>query len=356
MKGGFLLSYPMYYLFYLIRPSKFFHTIKNFFVFAILLIPACTANEHLPYKIKQTRLLMDTFVEITVIHNDKKVAQKAIDAAFDAIKGTENLMSRHMSNSDISLLNQNAGNGFQKIDRDVYEVINRSVYYSKLSRGKFDITVGILMDRLWKFDNKNKALPTDNEIKKLLSLVNYRNIIFKGNDMISLDIKGMMIDVGGIGKGYAVDKGMEALKSMGIQNAVINAGGDLKAIGARESDKPWRIGVQHPRAPSEILGVMEVNDIAIATSGDYQKYFEKNGRRYHHILDPETGCPANGIQSVTITAKDVMDADAIATTVFVIGPEDGMKFIENTKDVEGLIITSEGERIISSGLKIEFEQ
>ncbi len=292
---------------------------------------------------------MGTLVEITVVHPNREEADKTIKSAFDEMERIEGLMSKFIKTSDVHRINENAGKDFVVVADEVYQVIEKSVRYSELSGGAFDITIGAIYS-LWKFEGKD-AVPSPDEIRKILPLVDYHNITLGSNRKVKLQKHGMMIDLGGVAKGYAVDKGIEVLKRSGIKNAIINAGGDLRTIGKKDANKSWRIGIQHPRDQTRVLSTLDVEDASIATSGDYQKYLIVDNVRYHHILDPDTGEPARGCQSVTIIANNAITADIVATVVFVEGPHEGMKFIEGLKGIEGIIIPANGKGMISSGLK-----
>ncbi len=319
-------------------------------IITTFLLTSCSlTGRNKPQKIKLSRILMGTLVEITVVHHNRQEADKAIKNAFEEMEQIEGLMSKFIKTSDVYRINENAGKDFVEVDDEVYHVIEESIRYSELSNGAFDITIGAV-DSLWDFEKEN-SIPSPDEISSNLHLVDYHNITLRDNRRIKLQKPGMMIDMGGVAKGYAVDKGIEVLKRFGIKNAIINAGGDLRAIGKKATNKPWHIGIQHPRDKTKILTTLDVENTSIATSGDYQKYFVVDNVRYHHILDPKTGGPAKGCQSVTIMANDAITADIVATVVFVKGPYKGMKFIESLKDIEGIIISTNGKEMISSGLK-----
>ncbi|MDH5175012.1 MAG: FAD:protein FMN transferase, partial [Elusimicrobiota bacterium] len=208
--------------------------------------------------------------------------------------------------------------------------------------------------KIWKFEGENLEVPEKVEIERALKLVNYHKMILK-SDKISFAEKGMGIDLGGIAKGYAVDAAVRVLKKENINSAMVNAGGDIYVLG-RKQGKPWRIGIRHPRREGEILGTIEVEDRAIVTSGDYERFFFSEGKRYHHIINPKTGYPADECQSVTIVAKETTFADGLATGIFVLGPSEGMALIESLEGVEGVIVSKEGDVSTSSGLvsKIEY--
>ena len=293
-----------------------------------------------------TRLLMGTTVEAIIVDDNEKVARKAIDDAFSAMERIDRLMSNFKEDSDISKINRGAGIEDVAVDGDVIEVIRKSIYYSEISDGAFDITVGGA-EELYDFGNGGK-LPEEHKFKNAVKDIGYKNIRVKGNT-IHFFKKGTKLDLGGIAAGYAVDKGIEAIKMCGINNALINAGGDIRAIGESENGQ-WKVGVLHPREDDRLKDTLLLKNLSVATSGDYRKYFISGGKRYHHILNPTTGLSTEGIQSVTVVAPLAVDADALSTAVFVLGKKRGMELIERLKDVEGIIIDSDGKVIYSSGI------
>ena len=297
---------------------------------------------------------MGTLFDITVSHPDVEEARKATDKAFDEIQRIEWLTSNFSSKSEITKINQNAGKLAYPVSKELYILLQKSIQYSQLANGTFDITIGAIQD-LWKFENEIGTVPATETIIRLLPLVDFRNILLEENHHARLKIEGMKLDLGAVAKGYAVDRGIDVLKKYNIDNAILNGGGDLKSIGEKSPGVLWKIGVRHPRKPSDVIASLDGKNNAIATSGDYQKYFVKDGIRYHHILNPVTGMQAQGLQSVTIIAKEAMFADAMATAVFVMGAEQGMKFIKSQSQLEGVIITADGKKIVSSGLKGEIE-
>ena len=298
-------------------------------------------------KFNETRLLMGTVVEVIVISDKEDVARKSIADAFSAMERVDRLMSNFKEDSDISRINRGAGIEDVAVDKDVIEVIKKSIYYSEISNGAFDITIGGV-EELYKFEDKGR-MPEKGKFKNSVSLVGYKNIIINGNT-VRLTKKGMKLDLGGIAAGYAVDKGIDTIKKNGVVDALINAGGDIRVIGESENGK-WKIGILHPREENKLINTLTLKDISVTTSGDYRKYFISGGKRYHHILNPSTGLPTEGVQSVTIIAPLAVDSDALATAVFVLGKKKGMEMIERLKDVEGIIIASDGLAIYSSGVK-----
>lgn len=294
----------------------------------------------------ETRLLMGTTVEVIVISDKEDAARKSIADAFSAMERVDRLMSNFKEESNVSKINRRAGSEAVEVDSDVIEVIKKSIYYSEISNGAFDITIGGVED-LYNFEDEGR-LPEKGKFKNSVSLIGYKNIIVDGN-RVGLAKKGMKLDLGGIAAGYAVDKGIDAIKKNGVADALINAGGDIRVMGESENGK-WKIGVLHPREENKLINTLTLKDISVTTSGDYRKYFISEGKRYHHILNPSTGLPTEGVESVTIIAPLAVDADALATAVFVMGKKKGMELIEKLKDVEGIIIDSDG-LAISSGVK-----
>jgi len=298
---------------------------------------------------KHTEIIMDTTVEITTIPFD----EKAVREAFNVIKETNNLMDDYKRDSEVYILNRQGEN---RVSPFTLEVVKKAINFSKLTGGAFDITCKPLVD-LWRRAGKEKRLPSPQEIKEALFLVNYKNIILEDN-LIKFKKKGMGIDLGGIAKGYAVDKAIEILRKEGINKALVNAGGDLYALGRGPQDKKWRIGIQDPRHKGKIVRIIKVEDKAVATSGDYERYFLINGQRHSHIVNPHTGMTVENIpMSVTIIASDTTTADALATGVFVLGPYKGMDLINSLSNIEGMIIseTSEGMEIVTSRGWMQFQ-
>lgn len=286
--------------------------------------------------ITKSRFLMDTFVEVKVLHDDPVFAERAAEAALKEIERLEGIMGFYDEGTELWRINNRDGR--IRISDDMMEVVKTSLRYSKKSGGAFDITVGPLM-RVWGFGGKRGNLPSPYEIKKALGCVGYERVrLDEDKKTIELLGDGMMIDLGGVATGYAVMKACKVLREMGISSALINAGGDIQVIGNR----PWRIGIQHPRRKRDIVGILLLSDEAVATSGDYERYFIHNGIRYHHILDPRTGYPARDCISVTIISKDAFLSDILSTCVFVLGKKEGLSFIKGMDGVEAIIITKDG--------------
>lgn len=311
-----------------------------------LLFTACSdpnSSRH-----RRSQFLMGTLVEISVIEKNEELAIEAIQKAFQEIRRLENQMSIQIPTSEISKINQAAGEFPVPVAKELLEVIQRSLFWSEKTAGAFDITIGAAQ-KLWDFDAS--SLPAEIPIAEAIKKIDFRKIQIEGQN-IFLSEKGMRLNLGAIAKGYAVDSAINILKKNKIQNALINAGGDLKSIGKRSDQLNWKIGLQHPRKPESLLASLSISEKAVATSGDYQKYFKQNGMRYHHILDPKTGYPAaSGAMSVTVIAEKVMDADALSTAVFVLGPEKGIALLNSLEGIEGLIVDTKGEVSLSKNMR-----
>ena len=288
---------------------------------------------------------MDTFAEISCFAPSQKVASNAINETFNEIKRLENLFNRFDEKSELSKVNRLAGIEKISVDPDLFEIIKNSLYYSKISKGNFDITVTPLVG-IWSSARKKDMLPNQEIIERTLKYVGYENIILDEKDLSVHFLNNLTkIDLGGIAKGYAIDKAKEILHSYGIQNALINIGGNIFAMGNPLGKKDWEIGIQHPREKDKIIARLKLKNKAISTSGDYERFFVLEGRRFSHIINPSNGYPSEGIISVTIAADSAEKADILSTAVFVMGIEDGINFIESFKDVEVFIFDKDAKLI-----------
>ena len=292
---------------------------------------------------------MGTIIEVVLIGENQEKAEKAALQAFHEIRRIEQLMSPKIETGDVFRINRSAGKEWVEISSETLHVIQKSRDISELSEGGFDITVGPLIE-LWRIAREKGYPPSDKDLKRSLDLVGYRNILINQGGKILLKKNGMSIDLGGIAKGYAVDKAFKVLNSLGYKNLIVNAGGDLRA-GGLKFDQPWSIGIQDPRIPEKIMAKLSFSEGAIATSGDYEKYFIYQGKRYHHIFNPRKGLPTEECQSVTILCKEGILADAMATAIFVLGPEKGYSLCQRVGGTNCLIVDKEGKIILSPGLK-----
>jgi thiamine biosynthesis lipoprotein len=278
-------------------------------------------------------------------------AQAAFDEVFAEFDRLENLMSVWRQDSDILRVNQAAGVRPVKVSGEVRDTLKAARQISEWTGGKFDVTFGALSG-LWKFDHDHDDLiPDMREVRRRLPLIDYRAIeIDDGAGTVFLTRKGMSTHLGGIGKGYAIDRAASLLRGRGFHDFMIQCGGDMYVAGLKDG-RPWRLGIQDPRGPANhSFAELDLSDGTFSTSGDYERFFMKNGRRYHHILDPAMGEPALGSRSVTIVANRAVIADGLSTGVFILGPDAGMALIERLPDVEGVIVSAKNEVLVSSGL------
>ena len=291
--------------------------------------------------------LMGSRMDITVLAASKEQSDIYIDLAVNEISRIENLISSWDENSQTSSINKNAGIKPVKVDKELYELINRSLRLSDLTRGAFDISYAS-MDRIWKYDGSLTELPDPIEIEESISKVGYGGILLDATkSTVFLKLKGMKIGFGAIGKGYAADKAKTLLKSKGVKGGIINASGDLYAWGKQADGSDWKVGITNPLNKDKIFSWLPVNDQAVVTSGNYEKYVMLNGVRYSHIIDPRTGYPSTGVLSTTVFAKSAELADALATSLFVMGVNVGLDFINQIDGLE-CIIVDENNKIHTS--------
>lgn len=291
---------------------------------------------------KKTRFVMDTYCTIQVQGNHQ--AGKAIEKAFERIEEIDKKFNVLNMTSILYHFNQR---NTPITDKEIIGLIETAINISKESNGAFDITVYPLME-CWGFYNESHILPEKEKIKKCLKTVGYQNLQIKNMQLTKAN-NSVKIDLGGIAKGYAIREAVNVLKSEGIKSALIDAGGDIYALGTLKKRK-WGIGIRNPRGDG-IIGAIKVNDTAVVTSGDYERYFERDGIRYHHILNPKTGYPSRELASVTVLAPDPVLADAWSTALFVMGKEKGLELAEKLQEIETFMVTADGQEICSSGLK-----
>ncbi len=299
------------------------------------------------FLVTEERVMMGTQVIIKALGNDRDRLDRAVQAAFEEVSRLEKIMSNFIPTSELSRINQQAGKAPVPISRELFWVIQRSLFFSKLSDGAFDISFASV-GKLWNF--RSGILPIPETVQEQLPFVNYRKIrLDEKSSTVFLQDPQMEIGLGGIGKGYAMDRAMAVLMDHGIRNAMVMAGGDT-LIKGRKGNEPWRVGLRDPNKEDGILAVLPLEDQAISTSGDYERFFIKDGVRYHHILDPKTGYPAKLCRSVTILAQDATTSDALTKPVFILGPKKGLAFIKQLEGVEAIIVDDQGKIHLSSGL------
>jgi FAD:protein FMN transferase len=293
---------------------------------------------------KQTRFMMDTYVTIYAV-GPRKITAGAIDAALDRMQEVDAKFNSRNPKSPVYAFNHE---GKPISDPEIVSVAAMALQIASESDGAFDITIAPLLE-LWGFYGDTPHLPPDQEIKACLQRVGYHYLSLT-DQKLQRTKDDVEIDLGGIAKGYAVGQAAKVLKEQGVTSAVIDAGGDVYALGNR-GGKPWKVGIKDPRGGEELLGYLEVEDLAVMGSGDYERFFEKDGKRYHHIFNPKTGYPAEGLRGTTLVHPDPMAADAWNTAIFVLGPEKGLELVERTPGMEVIMVTTSGKIIYSSGLK-----
>jgi thiamine biosynthesis lipoprotein len=297
---------------------------------------------------KRILKLMGNRFEISVVSSDVQWANMVIDAAVDEISRIEKLFTTFNDNSQTNLINKHAGIKPVTVDREMYDLIARSLKISALTQGAFDITYGSIDKSLWNFDTHMTALPEPAVAKQLVSLIDYRNIILdKEKCTVFLKKEGMRIGFGGIGKGYAADCAKQVMKKMGATSGIVNASGDLAAWGYQPNGSRWTIGIADPNLKNHLISYLNITNMAMATSGSYEKYAIINGKKYSHTINPKTGYPVSGIKSTTIICPNAEIADAMATPITVMGVKTGLDLINQMKNI-ACIIVDDNDRVYTS--------
>lgn len=296
--------------------------------------------------------LMGNHFEISVVADDELWALARIDDGIKEIQRIEKLLTTFNNESETSLINNNAGIKPVKVCKETFSIIERSLRISRLTQGAFDISYGSIDKRLWNFDTQMKALPDKETARQMVRLINYKNIILNEEDnSVFLKEKGMRIGFGGIGKGYAAERAKLIMKQNGVQSGIVNASGDLTAWGLQPNGKPWTIGIVNPNVANEIFSYMEITDMAVATSGNYEKFIMIDGKKYSHTINPRTGLPVTGIKSVTVITSNAEIADAMATPITVMGIKAGLHMINQMKDIEAIIIDDDNKIFTSNNIR-----
>jgi thiamine biosynthesis lipoprotein len=313
-------------------------------LFLALLTVGCAER---PAHASAQRLLMGTTFRVQVVTADAHAGEAAIEAALDEVARVEERLSEWKATSEISAVNRAAGEpAAVAVGPELLEVVRRALEISQLTAGAFDITYASC-GHLWSF--REPRVPEDDEIAQCLADVDYRRVeLDAGAATIRLPDAAMKIGISAIGKGYGVDRAAAVLEARGIHDYTVDGGGDLRVRG-RNVDRPWRIGIADPRRPGALSRTVGLSSGSLVTSGDYMLFFERDGRRYHHILDPRTGRPAQHAIAVTVMAPTAMDADALATGLFVLGPQRGLELVETLPGVEALITAPDRVEHASSG-------
>ncbi|MDZ4732047.1 MAG: FAD:protein FMN transferase [Nitrospirota bacterium] len=300
--------------------------------------------------VTRAQMQMGTLVKITAVARSESVAQAAATAGFAEIRRLEELLSTWIPTSELSRVNAAAGILPVHVSLETLTVVQRAVQAAEMTDGGFNIAIGPAVDA-WRV-TEGQRIPTEAELDALRPLVDLMSVHANVQEQTIFLVKtGMRIDVGGIGKGYAADQAVEALRKAGAVAGVVALSGDIKTFGRLPDGKMFPVGVQHPRQDGAVLAWIDLQDEAISTAGDYERFFEQNGVRYHHILDPRTLQPTRSCQSVTVLAREGVWADGLDTGIFVMGPERGMELVEQLPDVEAIIVDAGGRLLVSSGLK-----
>lgn len=288
---------------------------------------------------KRSMKLMGNHFEITVVASDELWANDKIELGVKEIQRIEKLLTTFSADSETNLINANAGITPVKVSEEIIELIERSLRISSVTQGAFDISYGSADKSLWNFDVTMKSLPTWEEAKQSVRLINYKNIIIdKTASTVYLKELGMRIGFGGIGKGYAAEQAKRIMQAAGVENGVVNASGDLTTWGLMPNGEKWTIGIVHPEMASSVFSYMNVSGLSVATSGNYEKFIIIDGQKYSHTINPKTGLPVTGIKSVTIVSTNAEIADAMATPVMIMGIEAGLNMINQITDIEAIVI------------------
>lgn len=322
------------------------------------MLAACNSN-NTNVSSKNDKFESETFAMGTVITQTVygKDGQAAIDETTKKIEDLEALLTFNAPEGDIYKLNENAGRNKVELNPETVKIINKSQQVAELSHGAFDVTVGPLV-KSWAIGTQDEHIPSKEELGKILPLINYKDLTVDGNT-VGLKKAGQEVDLGGIAKGYAGDVAIDIYKKHGIQSAFISLGGNVMTLGNKPDGSQWKVGIRNPRPKGtqgeEIVGSVSVTNKSVTTAGDDQRYFEKDGQRYYHILDPHTGYPAkSGLMSVTLITDSSLDADAFDTAIFILGLEKGKELIKKYGGIEAVFITTDKKIYVTEGLKGNF--
>jgi thiamine biosynthesis lipoprotein len=302
--------------------------------------------------IERTGVAMGSSLAVTALSDDGKAAARAIQLVFDDFAAVEERLSVWKPGSDIERINAAAGRAPVVVSPETIEVLELAIEAGDRTGGKFDATFGVLSG-LWKFDHdQDNSFPDPAAIAQRLPLIDYEQIVIDRTVRTAfLKRAGMRLHLGGIGKGFAIDRAAGILRAHGLQNFMIQAGGDLYVAGRRYG-RPWRVAIRDPRGPADrLIAALDLTDGTFSTSGDYERFFMHHGTRYHHILDPDSGQPARGLRSVTVVAERAVDADTLSTGIFVMGAEKGMALVERLPGVDAVLVTDRNDVLVSSRLK-----
>lgn len=320
--------------------------------FATLLLVLCSFTSNAQILRKRTTLLMGGRFDISIVAKDSLTAENSIDTIIAEITRIENLISDWKPTSQVSEVNRNAGIAPVKVDREVFELTQRALQFSKITNGGFDVSFAA-MDRIWKFDGSMTTMPTEEAIKQSVAKVGYQNIILDSvQSTIFLKLKGMKIGFGALGEGYATDKCRDMMLAKGITAGIVNGSGDMTAWGRQPNGKDWNIGMTNPFDTDKLFAIVPLQDGAVTTSGSYEKFVVLNGKRYSHIINPATGYPSTGLCSVTVFGPNAEMANGFSTSLMVLGKDTGLKLINQYPEYSCVMITDNGKIIKSKNFKI----
>lgn len=295
--------------------------------------------------------LMGNRFQLSVVGNDEKWAHDCIDTGISEIQRIERLLTTFNDESETASINLNAGIAPVCVSRETFDIIERSIRISRITQGAFDITYGSVDKSLWNFDINMKSLPDAATAKKMTRLINFRNIeLDKSNCSVMLKEKGMRIGFGGIGKGYAAERAKAVMKGNGASSGIVNASGDMTTWGVQPNGEAWTIGIADPDSKGKVFSFMKITDMAVATSGNYEKFIIVNGRKYSHTINPKTGLPVRGIKSVTIVSTNAEIADAMATPVMIMGILPGLDMVNQINNLEAIVIDDKDKIFTSKNI------
>ncbi|MGA2188106.1 MAG: FAD:protein FMN transferase [Steroidobacteraceae bacterium] len=314
----------------------------------LILAASLALPAHAEWVRRVTDGIMGTRITVELWADDKDKGEMAIDAVLDSMRHVDETMSTYKPTSEVSLVNAKAADGPMPITKELFDLLTKAREYSEITEGAFDITYASVG---YMYDFRNHIRPSEGQIEKALPAVDYRHVLLDPKKQtVQFSQHGVRIDLGGIAKGYSVDRGIDVLKSLGITRAYVSAGGDSRIIGDRFG-KPWVVGIRDPtKGEGAVITRIPLVDAAISTSGDYERYFEENGVRYHHIIDPHTGHSASKVRSATVIGPNATRTDGLSKTAFVLGPEKAMEIYNRIEDIDAIIVKLDGTVIHSKGL------
>ncbi|MDB1939879.1 FAD:protein FMN transferase [Clostridium tertium] len=331
-----------------------YFTISILLIFSLTILSGCSKDNKVTEPLSKTELLMGTVVSVTLYDsNDEGI----LDKVFTKVKELESTLSINENGTLVDKINESAGIEPVKVDYDTYTVIKKGLEYAKLSNGLFDISVGPIV-KLWNIGLPEAKVPTQEEIDSRIPLVGYSDVELNDEEnTVFLKRQGMMIDLGGVAKGYTADVISDILTEEGVKSAIIDLGGNIFAHGLKVDGSTWRIGIQNPFSDrGDIIGTITVKNKSIVTSGIYERYIEKDGIKYHHILSPKTGYPyENELAGITIISDKSSDGDALSTSVFAMGVEEGMKFVNTQEGIDAIFVTKDNKIYITDGIRDIFK-